>query len=228
MEKAYRNISYFFGAVLLLVFIAFFKTYFGLFPRFTGTTNLIHLHVLTVLTWFALLIVQPILIVRKQVALHRLLGKLTYAFVPIMLILLLVVARTGQLHQKSLAIFLVNILDVSLFVVLYSLAIIYRRNWAYHGRFMIMTILPFLGPALGRLPQIPLPPGVPHLLIIGGLLLYERFHRKVYRPYVISLLVFLAIFLPLLGLFLFGMPVVEKCGWLFLAKKFSHQSDFIK
>ena len=210
MEKAYRNVSYLFGAVLLLVFVAFYKTYFGLFPQFVGIHGLIHIHALTVLIWLSLLIIQPILIVRKQVALHRVLGKATYGFVPVMVILLVMVARSGQLHQKHLGIFLVNILDVSLFVAFYSLAIIYRHNLAYHARFMVMTILPFISPALGRLPQIPLPAGTPQLLIIGGLLLYERFHRKIYKPYLISLGVFLGLFLPLLGLFLTGQPLVER------------------
>lgn len=210
MEKAYRNVSYLFGAVLLFVFVAFYKTYFGLFPQFVGIHGLIHIHAVTVLIWLSLLIIQPILIVRKQVALHRLLGKATYGFVPVMVILLVIVARSGQLHQKHLGIFLVNILDVSQFIAFYSLAIAYRHNPAYHARFMVMTILPFIGPALGRLPQIPFPPGVPHLLIIGGLLLYERFHRKIYKPYLISLAVFLGLFLPLLGLFLAGQPLVER------------------
>lgn len=209
MENAYKNISYLFGAVLLLVFVAFFKTYFGLFPGFAGTTTLIHVHVLTILLWFALLIVQPILIVRKQVALHRLLGKFSYALVPFMLILLVMVSRSGQLHEKDLGIFTVNIFDVSQFVLFYGLAIAYRHNPAYHGRFIIMTVLPFLGPALGRLPQIPLPAGMLELVIISGLLFYERFHRKVYKPYVMSLLIFLGLFIPLLCLFLFGQPVLN-------------------
>lgn len=209
MEKAYKNISYLFGAVLLLVFVAFFKTYFGLFPGFAGTTNLIHIHVLTILLWFALLIVQPILIVRKQVALHRLLGKFSYGLVPAILFLLVMVARTEQMREKDLGVFVANIFDVSQFVLFYGLAIAYRHNPAYHGRFMIMTVLPFLGPALGRLPQIPLPPGALELLIISGLLLYERFHRKVYKPYVISLLIFLGLFIPLLCLFLFGQSTLN-------------------
>ncbi len=209
MEKAYKNISYLFGGVLLLVFIAFFKTYFSLFPQFIGIAGLIHLHALAMLTWLALLIAQPILIVRKQVALHRFLGKVSYGFVPFMVILLVIVARSGQLRDKNLGIFAINILDGSLFVIFYTLAIVYRQDRAYHARFMILTVLPFLGPVFGRLPQIPLPPGVPQLLLIGGLLLYERFHRNVYKPYVISLLVYLGLFIPLLCLYLFGQPLLN-------------------
>lgn len=209
MEKAYKNISYFFGAVLLLVFVAFFKTYFGLFPRFVGTPTLIHFHALTILLWFGLLIVQPVLIVRKQAALHRLLGKFSYGLVPIMLILIVLVGCRLQLRDKNLGLFVVNIFDTSQFILFYGLAIAYRRNPTYHSRFMIMTILPFLGPIFGRLPQIPMPAGVAESLIIGGLLIYERFHRKIYKPYVISLFVFLGLFLPLLSLFLFGQPTLN-------------------
>lgn len=209
MEKAYKNISYLFGAVLLLVFVAFFKTYFGLFPKFAGTSNLIHIHVLANLIWFALLIVQPILIVQKKIALHRWLGKFSYGFVPVMVLILIFVLIAGQLRDKNLGIFAINIFDTGQFILFYGLAIAYRHNPAYHARFMIMTVLPFLGPALGRLPQIPLPPGLLEFLIISGLLIYERFHRKIYKPYVISLLVFLGLFLPLLCLFLFGQPTLN-------------------
>lgn len=195
MEKAYRNISYLFVAVLFLVFLAFFKTYFGLFPTFTGTTTLVHIHAVTILLWFAMLIGQPILIRRKQVALHRFIGKVSYGLVPLMVICFLLMVRQHQLRSKDLVLFVYNTFDISLFILFYTLAIIYRRRPAYHARFMVMTILPFLGATIGRLPNFPIPGAVLGLLIILGLLLYERFTRKVYKPYLICLGAFVSLLL---------------------------------
>lgn len=209
MEKAYKNISYLFGAVLLLVFAAFFKTYFGLFPKFAGTAFVVHFHAISILLWFAMLISQPIFIRLKRVELHRFIGKASYVLVPLLIFSCVLMAQRHQLRDKNLGIFTVNIFDLSLFLLFYGLAIWYRRIPAYHARFMILTVLPFLDPALGRLPQFYLPAGLLQLAIISGFLLYERFHRKVYKPYVISLLVVLGLYVPLICLFLFGQPVLN-------------------
>jgi hypothetical protein len=65
------------AAVLVLAMAAFFPTYFGLFPGFTGTSAAVHFHVATMLGWIALGIAQPILIHHRRSALHRKLGWLT-------------------------------------------------------------------------------------------------------------------------------------------------------
>lgn len=202
MEKAYRNISYLFVAVLLLVFLAFYKTYFGLFPTFTRTTTLVHLHAMTILLWFAMLIGQPILLRTKHIALHRLVGKASYGFVPLLIVCLLLMARQHQLRSQDLNLFVYNAFDISLFVLFYTLAISYRHRPAYHARFMVMTILPFLGATIGRIPSFPISGALLGLLIILGLLLYERFTRKVYKPYLISLAAFI-------GLLLLGVSLLS-------------------
>ncbi|MBD2705357.1 hypothetical protein IC229_32375 [Spirosoma sp. BT702] len=209
MEKAYRNISYLFVAVLILVFLAFFKTYFGLFPTFTGTTTLVHVHAVTILLWFAMLIGQPILIRRKQVALHRAIGKVSYGLVPVMVICFLLMARQHQLRGKDLVLFVYNTFDISLFVLFYIPAIVYKRQPAYHARFMVMTVLPFLGATIGRLPSFPIPGAVLGLLIIIGLLVYERFTRRVYKPYLISLITFVGLLIGCVSILSVGARVLH-------------------
>ena len=44
MEKAYRNISYLFVALLLISFVGFFQTYLVNFPTFTGAVTAHHIH----------------------------------------------------------------------------------------------------------------------------------------------------------------------------------------
>jgi len=191
MEKAYRNISYLFGAILLLVFAGFFRTYFGLFPHFSGLPTIAHFHAITILTWFALLIVQPILIRLKKTELHRLLGKVSYFVVPLLLLSIALMMKMAQLRVKNLFIFSISLADITFFVTFYLLAIVYKNKLAYHIRFMVLTVLPFINPALGR---FNLPGPIVGLSIIIGLLIFERFNRKVYKPYLIALPLFVTLY----------------------------------
>src|SRR4051794_32708334 len=82
----YKNVGYFFLILFAFVIIGFFKTYFGLFPYFDDhTTILVHFHATVLTLWVILLIVQSLLIGYKKFAIHRLLGKLTYILVPLII-----------------------------------------------------------------------------------------------------------------------------------------------
>lgn len=82
MEKAYKNLSLFFIAILVIVILGFFKTYFGLFPNFRNVTSIQHIHGSLFLLWFVMLIVQPILIRKRKYKWHRVIGKVSYFLVP--------------------------------------------------------------------------------------------------------------------------------------------------
>ena len=75
MEKSYRNLVFFFFGIAVVIFIGFFKTYFGLFPSFAGVKTFHHFHASLLLLWLLLLIVQPMLIKYKRFELHRWLGR---------------------------------------------------------------------------------------------------------------------------------------------------------
>lgn len=197
MEKVYRTSSYLFIAVLLMAFVGFYKTYFGLFPRFGGISTAFHVHAVTVLLWFAILIVQPFLIRGKKLELHRLIGKVSYVVMPLVVLSIVWLMRLAFIRNTPVApgapdIRLVGIADLTFFVPFYGLAIYYRQKPSYHARYMALTVLPFINPSLGRL-GIPGP--IIALLIFVGLLTYERFHNKIYRPYLIGLIAYLAIYL---------------------------------
>src|SRR6202012_3749128 len=92
MKKIYYNSGYFFLILFAFVLLGFYKTYFGLIPRFDkSTTLLVHFHAAVLTTWVLLLIVQPLLVKYKKLKIHRLLGKLTYFLVP-----LIVCSMTGM------------------------------------------------------------------------------------------------------------------------------------
>ncbi len=74
MRKAYRNIGYYFLAILVVILIGSYANHLvdvmgsPVLPGFTG------LHLMALLLWFALLIIQPFLIRQKRSKLHRMVG----------------------------------------------------------------------------------------------------------------------------------------------------------
>ncbi len=146
MEKAYKNISLFFLLILTIVVLGFFKTYFGLFPAFKEVTNIQHIHGLLFLIWFVMLIIQPVLIKRKLYKWHRLLGKVSYFLVPLIVLSIFFIAKEmyetmpAEVPQaKRISILYVPFYQILDFVLLYVLAIHYKKKIAYHMRYMIAT-----------------------------------------------------------------------------------------
>jgi glucan phosphoethanolaminetransferase (alkaline phosphatase superfamily) len=194
MEKSYRYLPYFFIAFFVLVIYCFYQSYFGHFPDFQGVispignvpitiTSVTHFHATMLVLWMLMLIVQPILIIRKQIKWHRILGKTSYVLMGLMVISIILIVSQEQLREKNLPVFTANLFDPVVFVVFYGLAIYYRKQPAYHSRFMIMSVLPFINPALARLGIA----GVPIQLGMWGLLFaVEFFNRKTYKPYLIG------------------------------------------
>lgn len=186
MEKSHRKIAFLFVGILITSFLGFYKTYFSLFPEFAGTTIVVHFHVVTILLWFGLLIIQPILIWKQKMALHRKLGRFSYLLAFLIVLGFGLVMNHGQLKHKDTGLFGATIFDGMLFILFYGLAIFYKKNPAYHSRFMILSALPFINPGLGRFigPEVSLPV---ELLIILTLLVLEYFNQKKYKPYLIGL-----------------------------------------
>ena len=211
MEKSYRFLPYFFATFFVVVIACFYQSYFGEFPDFQNVispignvpitiTTTTHFHATMVVMWLLLLIIQPFLIVQKKVALHRLLGKVSYFIVALMVLSFVLIINQEHSREKNIPVFAANLFDFPVFVVFYSLAIYYRKKPAYHARFMVMSVIPFINPALARF----LIPGLP--VQLGLWLLFfvvEFFNRKTYKPYLIGL-----------GYYVFNLAVV---AYLFLA-----------
>ena len=139
------------AALLALALAAFFPTYFGLFPGFPGTSVAVHFHVATMLAWLLLGISQPLLIRRRQIALHRSLGRVVYLLLPLIALGFWGIVRDGQLRQKEPELILATAFDGGLFLLLAGLGVWHRKRRELHGPFMLLSLLPFLNPTLGRL-----------------------------------------------------------------------------
>lgn len=203
MEKAYRNISYLFAGLLLFVILGFYQTYFGLFPRFQGVPDIAHLHALGFLLWCGLLIVQPLLIRYNKPSLHRFLGKSTYFLVPYIALTSFGMVkhayhRDGMpwLLRNNPPAFFLAVAGIIWFVLFYLLAIIYKRNAAYHMRYIIGASLALVSPSAGRLFGSELhmllivaivTPLLPVAILIGLMILDWVKLKKVYSPYLYGL-----------------------------------------
>jgi len=93
MEKIYKNSYYLFIAVLFMAIAGFWKTYFGKIPTFNGVSGLTHFYAIMVLSWLGILIAQLMLILNRKVELHRIVGKVSYFVVPLLLLPIILLMR---------------------------------------------------------------------------------------------------------------------------------------
>ncbi len=196
METLYKKSYYLFIAVLFMALVGFWKSWFSKFPTMDGLSFALNFHGVMCLLWFGILIAQPILISQKKLAFHRKLGKISYWVVALLLfsifhLMRLAFIRNSQLLPGQVDTRLIGIADVIFFLFCYGTAIYYRKNTKYHSRYMVLSVLPFINPALGRLN---LPGPILALAIMIGLLIYERFKNRVYLPYLLAMPLYLAVY----------------------------------
>jgi hypothetical protein len=223
MDKLFKISPYVFLAFFVLVVYCFFQSYFGHIPDFKNVispignvpiaiTKITHFHAILLVIWLLMLIVQPILIIKKKVALHRLIGKASYILMTLLVISIILIINQEQTREKDLGVFAANLVDFPVFIVLYGFAIYYRKNSAYHARFMIMSILPLFSPVLARInaPGIPIQFGLWILLFV-----IEFFNRKTFKPYLIGFGYYLINFAIVAYLFFANKSALERLWSLF-------------
>ena len=112
------------------------------------------------MSWTLILIAQPILIRYKRYRAHKILGRITYVLVPLVVITCIGVMRQQysenivqkMTHAQSFRSLFTSFTGVFSIVIYYVLAIIYvlRGNIAFHMRYMICLFLEFIPPTFGR------------------------------------------------------------------------------
>jgi hypothetical protein len=206
MESGYKNVSWLFVVIFGIVFLGFFKTYFGLFPSFNHVTLIQHIHGLLFTTWFLLLFIQPLLIRYDKYKVHRIIGRFTYFLVPCIIISIHFIAREAYLsavaaHKPQhgiLAGMYFPTYQIFDFFVLYVLAIVNKNRTPYHMRYMIVTSLAIVGAGLRRVFTHVMGMGggeavlyaflLPDLLLVG-LIIYDKVKGRNSRAYIIALII---------------------------------------
>jgi len=153
----YARISLFFFLIYLVVTWGFYKTYLIFFPSFDGFKPVQHFHGAMMMTWMALLIVQPLLISTGKLSLHRLIGRLSLVIAPIVVVSMFLITKFGYYkpvpplsHLEKVGGLALQAGDIVQFALFYCLAIINRSNTYNHMRYMIGTAIMMIGPGLGR------------------------------------------------------------------------------
>lgn len=167
----FPNTTWFLFLLLPAIAIGFWPSYWS--KSFSGISSVIHIHNAVIIAWVIMSLAQPLLILRKKIQWHRIVGKLSYVLMPLLLLsgYFLIQERylrkLAQLNESvafgkvqltaeevyrntatSLRLGLVYFL---LLAGLYTLAIIYRKRILYHATFMMGAILTALGPSVDRI-----------------------------------------------------------------------------
>lgn len=204
MEKNYKTLIALFIALLLISVSGFYNSYFRYFPEFENTPFFTHIHFIIFLSWFAILISQPLLIKQKKFSLHRKIGRLSYFLTPIMVLSILVMVRLSVVknlaisNQQAAMATAGALLDATFFSTFYIMSMVYKRNIKRHVAFLIGASLVILNPGLGRLISDLVNQGIgvlamiltPYIISLT-ILFYEKFKLK--RPLLKSPYLFVAI-----------------------------------
>jgi hypothetical protein len=145
--------GYYFLGLIALVLVGFWPSYFAkLLDGSADYAFYFHLHAVMMALWMSTLVVQPILIKSKNLALHKAIGKMTYGLFPAMLLSVILLAKSRvdpTAENVDLRLF-VPFKDILLLVTFYGIAIWHRKDMAVHARAMIATGIVFIEPALAR------------------------------------------------------------------------------
>jgi hypothetical protein len=158
--------------LLLLIPITFFGFYPSYFSQLTAPApSIIHVHGFMMTIWLAFAIVQPILIKRNRITIHRLVGKISFFLIPLIVTAGYLVLRysyhralNGEevgppgyypddlpAHIKAAEFVVIGSVYWVWLVVYYVLGITFRKNLVAHATFMLAATLTILGPAGDRL-----------------------------------------------------------------------------
>ena len=149
-----RSAVWWMGLLLLATLPAFWPTYF-MAPPYQADFLHVHLHGAAMFAWMVLLVAQAGLIRAGKRPLHRALGKVSYALVPVIVASTLLLAhyrlRQGTPDAELLYFFYVQVALLAAFVFAYAQAIRHRHQPALHMRYMLGTALAVIDPILARI-----------------------------------------------------------------------------
>ena len=193
----------------VIVLIGFARTYYLKFAFGTPPVPslLVHLHGFVMTLWVGYFIAQVWLIRTRNARTHMKMGwlgvALAIAIIFVGFFTMISAAKYGSNSTPPdvppLAFLVVPFFDLLMFAGLFGAAIYYRTRPANHKRLMLLTVLNFLPPAIGRIPlesMQKLGPlfffGVPTVLAIG-LLIYDTWrNRKLNVVFLVGVLILIA------------------------------------
>jgi hypothetical protein len=143
--------------VTAIIAAGFGPSYLSALPP-PGLPVWVHLHGAAMAAWIVLFAVQPALVRRRSLPLHRTLGYasigLVALIVPLGIATDLLAIRRGAVPPffTPAAMFAADLCDLLLFAGLYAAAFALRRRADWHKRLLLCATVLLTWPALGRLP----------------------------------------------------------------------------
>lgn len=153
------------------VFLGFYPSYFSIL--LSPTDKVYHVHAFFMILWVALAIIQPLLIQQKKIAVHKLMGKISYGLMPLVFITgYLVIRHTyytslerytarvaegistltpAELLEKAAASMDIGLIYFIWLLTFYILAVFNLKRIIFHSTYMFAAILTLLGPSVDRL-----------------------------------------------------------------------------
>jgi hypothetical protein len=213
MERAYRDTGFVLLGLVPLFLLGFWIPYFSGFPnRFDPEiTTVVHIHAMFLFSWLSLLIVQPLLIRAGAFAIHLRLGQLSFVLVPLVVISAVAViwkeatdgirAGKGPTAAWEAEYLNLTVLFIAALFV-WAIAAIRRGDVAEHMRCMICQVFVILPAGLARtlgywggMRQSDSQTICLGFIDLGliVLILYDKSRGRIGRPYVVTLVVHLAL-----------------------------------
>jgi hypothetical protein len=149
------------GLALFIVF-GFLQFAARGFVDYQAVPFYVHLHAVVMVSWLALMVVQPMLVQHGNAALHRRLGwlgaVLAAAIVVVCSLVSLWIVRAGRQPPFFTPPYFLAMtqLDALAFGGLVAAAIVRRRETEWHRRLLVGALVLLMDPALGRLLPMPL------------------------------------------------------------------------
>jgi hypothetical protein len=193
-----------------LIMVAGFAPTYYLKPLFDTppiTSLLVHFHGLLMTLWIALFVVQVYFISSRRVKLHQKLGifgvALGILIIPVGLFTAIAAAKYGSPSTPAgfdpKAFLAVPFFDMVVFAPLLAGIVYYRKQPANHKRLVLVSILNFIPPSLGRMhfwhldalgPAFFL--GVPDLIAIIFLVVDTWRHKKLNKVFLAGVVLLIA------------------------------------
>lgn len=168
--------GYYFIALLALVFAGFWSSYFSRFFNGTNDYNFyFHFHAAMMILWVAILIIQPLLIRKKKLEMHRIIGRFTYMLMPVMLVSVILIMNSGMkkvpVEELSFSSVIFPVRDFFILATAFAIGVRYRHTIQIHARAMILTGIVFIEPALFRFLGHVVFKGMPLVSFFAGIFL---------------------------------------------------------
>lgn len=151
--KGAQFFFYFNLMLLILVVGAFGVNGIVNFENLPPISLLVIIHGICMLAWYSLVVVQAKLIRQSNHNIHITLGKFSIALAAGIVISGILMTLDSYARSSRVDIVTVNLFITINFIILYSLALLRRRQSDKHKRLILFTSISMILPALGRITQ---------------------------------------------------------------------------